>query len=701
MTPATYYTPVRVGVLMFALIAGMTLALTPVRAAEQWPVQDATAERDFIAPERAEFISDVLTQAARDEAAAAVEISYRFDPFVSQRQAHALRAYLDAIAGERRGELPPGRAIGPIPRPAEESLLALSDDGFNRVRGHAPEVLALLLDEPIRPDQLSGLRQRFPGSLSAELSFTEAALLASLVDAHLEPTELPDPDSTRWARAAAARAVPPVARIIENGEVIVARGRTVDPLAAEAFAKIPAPGPRALIEPMIAAIILSVIAAGAMGLFLVLTKPAAGASDRRMFVFGLVTLLAIAALRGWLEVPLQEEGPLEDWELMAPIVAAPLLIGAVLSPSLALASSVLIAVFAGFAVLIVPEYRGEGLPDGVSALRPTVVFLLSAIAAVIASTRVQMLSHFATAALAAGGTVFIAGLVFWPFEPERELLQIAWLAVPAASVAAGAAVIAILLFQPLAAAAGVTTRIRLLEAGQLAQPLLQRLQRETPGTFAHAAAVAFLAERAAARIGADSLLCRVGAYYLDIGKLANPHMHAENRDGGDSPHAALSPRESAREIISHVQAGAALAREAGLPAPVRAFIAEHHGTRRVNYFYRRAAISDPNVDPAMFSYPGPKPHTRETAIVMLADSCESVIRSSPDRDRETIELLVDRVIEERIDEGQLESCALTLRNLADISASFKESFAHLYHRRPAPTPQPAAAPAPPAAQGPS
>ena len=310
-----------------------------------------------------------------------------------------------------------------------------------------------------------------------------------------------------------------------------------------------------------------------------------------------------------------------------------------------------------------------------------------------------MLSHFVTAALAAGGTVFVAGLVFWPFEPERELLQIAWLAVPAASVAAGAAVIAILLFQPLAAAAGVTTRIRLLEAGLPGQPLLQRLQRETPGTFAHSAAVALLAERAAARIGADSLLCRVGAYYHDVGKLANPRMHAENRGPGDSPHAALSPRESAREIISHVHAGAALARQAGLPDPVRAFIAEHHGTRRVNYFYRRAAISDPNVDPAMFSYPGPKPHTRETAIVMLADSCESVIRSSPDRDRETIELLVDRVIEERIDEGQLQSCSLSLRDLADISVSFKESFAHLYHRRPTPAPAPAPAPTP--AQGPS
>lgn len=681
MTGPDYYTPARVGVLMFALVAGITLALTPVRGADQWPAPGTVAERDFAAPEDAAFISELLTRDAREAAAAAVETRYRFDPSVGERQTAALVEYLDAVAGLRAGTLPPAAAIGGgLGRNVLDALASLPEAGFARVRLQAPEVLAQLLSEPIRPGAVPAVRERFPASLSSDLDFTEAALLTALVGGYLQPTELPDEEATQVARAAAARTVAPVARTFENGEIITAQGEIVDERAAEAFAQITPAGPRALIEPMIAAIILSVILSGAMGLFLMLTKPAAGASDRRMAVFGLVTLLAIAALRGWLEIPLQETGPLEDWELMVPIVAAPLLIGAVLSPSLALASSVLIAVFAGFAVLIVPEYRGEGSPDGVSALRPTVVFLLSAIAAVIASARVQMLSHFGIAAAAAGGTVFATGLVFWPFEAERELVQIAWLTVPALSVAAGTAVIAILLFQPLAGAAGVTTRVRLLEAGQLSQPLLRRLESEAPGTFAQTTAVAMLAERAAARIGADSLLCRVGAYYHDIGKLENPQMHVENRPAGESPHAALSPRESAREIIGHVAAGDALAREARLPGPVRAFITEHHGTRRVDYFFRRAAIADPNVAPAQFSYPGPKPHTRETAIVLLADSCESVVRASPEHDRETIYLLVDRVIEDRLAEGQLDACPLSIQNLGQINASFKETLFWIYQR---------------------
>ena len=676
-----YYTPARVGVLMFALVAGITLALTPVRGADQWPAPGTAVERDFAAPEDAEFISELLTRDAREQASAAVETRHRFDPSVGERQTAALIEYLDAVAELRAGTLPPAAVIsGGLGASGLDALASLPEPGFARVRLHAPEALARLLGEPIRPGEVPAARERLPDSLSPDLSFTEAALATALVGGRLQPTELPDEAATRMAREAAARAVAPVARSFENGEVIVARGAVVDELAAEAFAQLTPAGTRALIEPMIAAIILSVILSGAMGLFLLLTKPAAGASDRRMAVFGLVTLLAIAALRGWLEIPLQETGPLEDWELMAPIVAAPLLIGAVLSPSLALASSVLIAVFAGFAVLIVPEYRGEGLPDGVSALRPAVVFLLSAIAAVIASARVQMLSHFGIAAAAAGGTVFATGLVFWPFEADRELLQIAWLTVPALSVAAGTAVIAILLFQPLASAAGVTTRLRLLEAAQLSQPLLRRLESEAPGTFAQTTAVAMLAERAAARIGADSLLCRVGAYYHDIGKLENPQMHVENRPAGESPHAALSPRESAREIIGHVAAGDALAREARLPGPVRAFIAEHHGTRRVNYFFRRAAIADPNVDAAQFTYPGPKPHTRETAIVMLADSCESVVSASPEHDRETIDLLVDRVIEERLAEGQLDGSPLSIQDLGRISASFKETLLWVYQR---------------------
>src|SRR3990170_194592 len=165
---------------------------------------------------------------------------------------------------------------------------------------------------------------------------------------------------------------------------------------------------------------------------------------------------------------------------------------------------------------------------------------------------------------------------------------------------------------------GVTTRVQLMELGQLNAPLLRRLQDEAPGTSHHSVIVGNLAERAADLVGADALLVRVGCYYHDIGKILQPGFYIENQLAGDNPHDSMDPRASARIISQHVQVGLELASRYGLPARVQAFIPEHHGTRLVPYFYRVASQRDPRVSPELFRYPGPKPQSRETAIVMLA-----------------------------------------------------------------------------------
>jgi hypothetical protein len=244
------------------------------------------------------------------------------------------------------------------------------------------------------------------------------------------------------------------------------------------------------------------------------------------------------------------------------------------------------------------------------------------------------------------------------------------------------------IFVTLGALFGITTRLQLLEMSQLSQPLLLRLQDEAPSTFQHSVIVANLAEKGAYVIGADALLARVGCYYHDIGKLARPGFFIENQLGGDNPHDALDPGDSARIISDHVRDGLALANQYRLPAKVAAFIPEHHGTRLVTYFYREAAAADPTVDPDAFRYPGPKPQSRETAIAMLADSCEAAVRSSPDHSPESIDRLVDEVYAERLTEGQLNESDLTLRNLRDLAESYKATLKAVYHPRieyPAPT----------------
>jgi len=251
------------------------------------------------------------------------------------------------------------------------------------------------------------------------------------------------------------------------------------------------------------------------------------------------------------------------------------------------------------------------------------------------------------------------------------------------SVAAGAltALFAVGLLAALGSMFDVTTRLQLMELAQMNAPLLRRLQEEAPGTFHHSIMVGNMAERAADRIGADSLLVRVGAYYHDIGKMGRPAFYIENQLAGENPHDRLDATASARIIQEHVRHGIELARRNRLPERVRAFIPEHHGTRLVTFFYRTALRDNPDADPADFTYPGPRPQSRETALVMLADSTEAVVRANQDHSQETIDALVESVIAERLSEGLFDDCDITLRDLRVIAESFKSSLRAIYHPR--------------------
>jgi putative nucleotidyltransferase with HDIG domain len=229
----------------------------------------------------------------------------------------------------------------------------------------------------------------------------------------------------------------------------------------------------------------------------------------------------------------------------------------------------------------------------------------------------------------------------------------------------------------------ITTDLTLLELSDLGRPLLRRLALEAPGTWAHSLAMANLCESACNIIGANGLLARVGCYYHDIGKLASPGFFVENQGGGPNPHDDLSPVDSARIIRNHVLDGIALAEAAGLPPVVKAFIPEHHGTGEITYFLNRAMHREPNgrVNPADYIYPGPRPQSAETAVAMLADSAEAVVRvldnRTPDRVREAIEHLV----QQKLASGQLDDAPLTLRDLDRIKREFARVMSGTYHKR--------------------
>ena len=216
----------------------------------------------------------------------------------------------------------------------------------------------------------------------------------------------------------------------------------------------------------------------------------------------------------------------------------------------------------------------------------------------------------------------------------------------------------------------VTTDLTLMELLDYGHPLLKKAQQETNGTFNHSIVVGNLAESCAGAIGAHSLLCRVGAYYHDIGKMVKPEYFIENQYTGKNQHDNLTPTMSARIIRNHVKEGLALADEYGLPKIVSDFIPMHHGTTRVEYFYRmamREAEQDGSkVDETQFQYPGPKPNTRETGILMICEAVEAVVRSINNPDIIKIESMINKIVKNRIEDGQLDDCPLTLDELDKI-----------------------------------
>ncbi|MGE5549708.1 MAG: HD family phosphohydrolase [Bacteroidota bacterium] len=245
-----------------------------------------------------------------------------------------------------------------------------------------------------------------------------------------------------------------------------------------------------------------------------------------------------------------------------------------------------------------------------------------------------------------------------------------------------AAVIAIGLLPFLENLFGLTSAIRLLETANPNQPLLRQLLVEAPGTYHHSIIVGNLAEAAADSVGADALLVRVGAYYHDIGKIKRPYFFVENQIAQDNPHEKLTPTLSTLIITAHVKEGVELARQAGLPETVVDILEQHHGTDLVRYFYARAAESaQSELAETDFRYDGPRPQTKEAALVMLADSVEAAVRSMVKPTPAKIEALTTKIIKERLADGQFDQCDLTLRDLEQIKSAFLKVLGGIFHSR--------------------
>ena len=358
------------------------------------------------------------------------------------------------------------------------------------------------------------------------------------------------------------------------------------------------------------------------------------------------------------------------WSYAIPFAAASLLVTMLVDKQLGLITGAIASVFAG---LLAP-----------AGMHMTVYAFISCFAAVYGIKRYRERQSVTLAGLVVAGVNCVTALALFVFTQHPAKIS-------TALVAAGCGIGGGLLTIIFAAGGvpineslfGILTDIRLLELSNADLPVLSQLAIRAPGTNQHSHAVGQLAEDACRAIGANALLARIGSLYHDIGKVAAPDYFVENQTGSN-PHDRLRPAQSAKIITSHVTYGLRLAKEIGLPHRVADFIPQHHGTRTLHFFLRKAeeqAANGEKVNEADFRYPGPKPQFKEAAILMLADSGDAAARSLAHPDPESIRSIVVRIFDAVVSDGQLDECNLTLRELTEIREAIVASLIAIYHGR--------------------
>ena len=354
---------------------------------------------------------------------------------------------------------------------------------------------------------------------------------------------------------------------------------------------------------------------------------------------------------------------------LAVVASLAIVLTALLDSEVAMVASIFMAFFADMAALDAdPRLLVAATSGGI----------IAAFAAGAGGSRRDMIMR--TVVVCSAANCILAGTVSAVFGklPDLETL---WSAAGYSAVGVVAAAGAIyLLERPLK----IITELRLLELCNPNEPILKRLAVEAPGTYSSSVSVGNLAEAAADAIGADSLLVRTGSFYHDIGKLKRPYYFIENQQGGANPHDRLTAHLSAKVITSHVRDGLEIAEEVGLPAEVRAFIAEHHGTTLVEYFYERAlqdAGEGEEVSKDTFRYEGPKPHTRETALFMIADTLEAASRTLANPEPEAVRTMIHNLIDRKVRASQFDECNLTFADIKIIEETMARVLAAVHHQR--------------------
>jgi len=630
---------------------------------------------DFQATSSLDYISEVRTEDARLSAESAVMPVYAPpNPAIARGQIERLRAALEYIALVREDEnsTPEEKAADialladiKLKEATVESILALPAARWEAIQQESLSVLEQVMRRTIRDHEVETTRRTIPSLVSLALNEEQSMFVAELVTAFVIPNSLLSEELTEAARQSAREAVEPVIQEYKAGEIIVLRGQIITPAEFEALQQFELIEESSPWQDYVGAGALVLLAAAFVHLYFSRRHLPFQYEARSLVLVALIFILFVVSAR--LTIPNRTLLP-----YAFPLAAMGLLIATLFGMETGIVFSIALSI-------LVPY----NLPN---ALDLTPYYLLPSLTGVLVLGNARRVWTFFRAGMAIAVAGIFTLLAFrFPFV---QMDAVALLQLPGAAIFSGlaAASIALLLQYFLAQALGLTTALQLIEISRPDFPLLQFFLRNAPGTYQHSLQVANLAEQAAEAIGADALLTRVGALFHDVGKSTNPMFFVENQQQDQlNTHEDLAPQESAEAIIDHVNEGIALAHKHRLPRRIDDFILEHHGTMITRYQYNQALEAaggdESKVDKDNFRYPGPRPRSRETALLMLADGSEARARAERPEDEEAVRRIVRSTIEVAQKQGQLDETQLTLRDLSIITDVFVNILRGTHHPR--------------------
>lgn len=659
-----------------AIAAAVAILSVPVGAPADsltLTVGDVTTA-DIIAPRSVTYISQVQTGAARDAAAAAVPDVYDPpDSRVTRQQVARAQQVLDFIStvradafATREQKTSDLSAVNDLTIDAvlAAELLDLTDAGWAAVRSETAAVIERVMSDKVRVDRVQDARNQLPALVSVSLSESQADLVTVLATPFIAPNSFFNEAATNAAREAAREAVAPISQSFVQGQTVISRGKVVTEADIEAVTAL------GLLQPAVqwqetASNTLSVLIAVTIFALYMRRFNRNFFNSTRLMIY-VASLFIVFLLTARIIVPGRTVMP-----FLFPSAAFSMLIAVTLGPNTAVALAALLAALVGL------------IANG--RLDVTAHVAVGGVVAALALGKAERVNSFfwagLTAAVANAGIV----LIFRLPDPASDAIGIATLVGASFINGLVSAALTLVGFFVLGNVFDITTSLQLIELARPNHPLLQYLLRQAPGTYQHSLQVANLAEQAAERIGANTMLIRVGAMFHDVGKAIHPEYFVENQIEGQNPHDGLLPEVSAQCIIEHVPNGLKMAQKHRLPQVVRDCIAEHHGTNLTYFQYQRALSAvggdDSQIDKTKFRYPGPKPQTKETALLMLADGCEAKSRSDRPRTGEEIEKIVKYIIDRSLSSNQLDECELTLHDLRLVRESFNETLKGFFHSR--------------------